>query len=175
MIDRNALALLALVTLVLQPARADEAAETCGADTVEWRRGVDVTFCAYVCSSDADCEQGIERCHLLDPEAGPADPPIFIDDNPEIIDVFAAEGKPTEGLCDPFFDFEGVVGAKVVAFVVEETPQLNMSLGAPTVEESEAVAAAARVVAAPAPTKKKTAKAAPLVLLQDGDGEGEGP
>src|SRR5688572_8107381 len=60
-----------------QPAGVDEA-EACPDGTIEWRRGVDVDFCAAVCSSDADCERGIERCRLLDPEAGPTDPAILV-------------------------------------------------------------------------------------------------
>jgi hypothetical protein len=143
-------------------------AVSCPPGTAEWRRGIDVTFCAYVCSSDADCDQGIERCHLLDPEAGPADPPIFIDDNPEIVDVFAAEGKPTEGLCDPFFDVEGVVGAEAMP-VLEETAEL--------VGFSEEVAGAPLVEVAPPPppkaaAKKTTQKAAVVELESDGEGEG---
>jgi hypothetical protein len=139
---------------------------------VEWRRGVDVEFCAYVCSSDADCEQGIERCHLLDPEAGPADPPIFIDDSPEIVDVFAADGKPTEGLCDPFFDVEGVVGAEPMLLIAEEE-EAGLS-----VDEAMSVEPLGPplVAVAPAPAKNPPQiQEAAVELESDGEGEAERP
>jgi hypothetical protein len=145
---------------------AASSGEPCSNRAIEWRRDVDVEFCAYVCSSDADCEPGIERCHLLDPEAGPADPPIFIDDNPEIVDVFAAEGKPIEGLCDPFFDVEGVVGAEAMP-VLEEKAEL--------VGFSEEFAGAPLVEVAPPPPNAATKKAAVAELESDGEGEGKGP
>ena len=160
--------LLSVIALfIASPLAADEG--VCATGTAEWRRGVDVEFCAYVCSSDADCEPGIERCHLLDPEAGPADPPIFIDDNPEIVDVFAAEGEPTEGLCDPFFDVEGVVGAEAMP-ALEETAELAGF--------SEEVAGAPLVEVAPSPPPKAAAKKTTqqaAVVEMESDGEGEGP
>jgi hypothetical protein len=109
---KNLLRIAALFVAV--PALSDGDAE-CADGLTLWQRGIDVAFCAAPCVADIDCMSGIERCRLIDPEAGPDDPPILIDDAPEIVEFYVAEGREVFGLCDPFFDVEGVVDDVVAA------------------------------------------------------------
>jgi hypothetical protein len=99
----------------------------CAADTSLWKRGSEVSFCAASCVSDLDCQQGIERCRIFDVEAGPADPPLLVDDAPEMVEALEADGKPSAGMCDPFFDVEGVVDAEPIAEVERVSEQAALA------------------------------------------------
>ncbi len=60
--------------------------EDCSDGEVLWGRSLDIEFCARICSSDADCNDG-EGCRHFDTNEN--------------------ESGRTAGLCDPFWDVDG--------------------------------------------------------------------
>jgi hypothetical protein len=105
----------------------------CGDGEVLWHRDGLTDICAPLCSTDADCIEGMERCAALvvpgvaaptpttsdvldENGAVLVEPRAFVDDDEEAADR-AAIGESI-AVCDPFFDLAGATEA--ADFIGEE-------------------------------------------------------
>ena len=95
----------------------------CGDGEVLWHRDGLTDICAPLCSTDADCIEGMERCAALvvpqvvepvtadevavdeDGEPVPAEARAFVDD--DAVALENAEAGHAIAVCDPFFDLDG--------------------------------------------------------------------
>ncbi len=95
----------------------------CDDGEVLWHRDGLTDICAPLCSTDADCIEGMERCAALvvpqvvepvtadevavdeDGEPVPAEARAFVDD--DAVALENAEAGHAIAVCDPFFDLDG--------------------------------------------------------------------
>jgi hypothetical protein len=91
----------------------------CPAGSVLWHRDIATDLCTPVCTTDADCLEGLERCAVISlPEAVPQLVRVFADD-----DVTALERVDAEqavALCDVFFDAEGPPSADLIEVAADD-------------------------------------------------------
>ena len=100
-------------------------ADVCGPGFLLWHRDLITDICAPLCTSDAECLDGLERCAVLPVPGTILDERAFVDDDPALVDRIApADEEDVDsavydlvGVCDPFFDIEGTASADLVEVI----------------------------------------------------------
>ena len=90
----------------------------CAPGSLLWHRDVATDFCTPVCTTDADCLEGLERCAVVSLPDAAQRVRVFADDDDDALDRIEAE--QAIGLCDVFFDVDGPPSADLIAVAADD-------------------------------------------------------
>ena len=90
----------------------------CPAGSLLWHRDVATDLCTPVCTTDADCLEGLERCAVVSLPDAAQQVRVFADDDDAALDRIEAE--QAIGLCDVFFDVDGPPSADLIAVAPDD-------------------------------------------------------